>query len=166
MLPFRRPFVLIAVFATLGLVLPGCGPKYPETIPVAGTVTLDDEPVAGAAVVFTPEEGEEATATTDAAGRFELSTFRLADGALPGKYRVTVAKTTVEPGEEEKVVFLIPKEYGNAKTSPLSCDVQKEMGPVRFDLQSKLQPSSSPLPQDSPPAAEPSEPATDAAPAP
>ena len=135
-------------------------------------MTLDGQPVAGAAVVFTPEQGEMATATTDASGRFELSTFERADGALPGKHRVTVAKTTVEPGEDEKIVFLIPKEYGNLKTSPLTWDVQKEMGPVQLALQTRPEPAPSAVPPASPPAAEPSQPvvpterAVEAAPAP
>lgn len=172
MLPLRRPFALVAAFTALGLALPGCGPKHPETFPVTGTVTLDGQPVAGAAVVFIPEQGEMATATTDTAGRFELSTFERADGALPGRHRVTVVKTTVEPGDDKKIVFLIPKEYGNPKTSPLTWDVQKEMGPVQLALRTQPEPASPAAPPVSPPAAEPSqsgnsaEPAAEAAPAP
>ncbi|MHB8898426.1 MAG: carboxypeptidase-like regulatory domain-containing protein [Thermoguttaceae bacterium] len=136
MLSFRQRLVLPATIAAFGLLLSGCGPKHPETFPVTGTVTLDGQPVAGAAVVFTPESGEQATATTDGSGQFELSTFELRDGAVPGKHRVTVAKTEVEPGEEEQVVFVVPREYGNATTSPLTCEVQPEMAPVQLDLKS------------------------------
>lgn len=147
MLSIRRvPFV--AMLAAFGLALPGCGPKYPETFPVSGTVTLDGKPVAGAAVVFTPEEGHQATGTTDDSGRFELSTFQLGDGALPGPHRVTVAKTTTDPDEEEKVVFIIPQKYGNLQTSELTCDVQAEMGPVEYDLQPE--PTAEPNPEVTP----------------
>lgn len=147
MLPFRQ-VLCIGILAALGLALPGCGPSYPETIPVSGTVTLAGKPVAGAAVVFTPEEGHPATGTTDSAGQFELSTFQLGDGALPGKHRVTVAKTTVDPDDGNKLVFIVPEKYGNRKTSDLTCDVQPEMGPVRFDLQpeTKTTPQDAPLP--------------------
>ncbi len=133
MLPIRR-VLPVALLAAVGFALPGCGPTYPETIPVTGTVTLNGRPVGGAAIVFTPEEGEQATGTTDASGRFELSTFQLGDGALPGKHRVTVAKTTVKPGEEERILYLVPLEFGRLQTSELTCDVQKEMEPVAFDL--------------------------------
>ena len=130
-LPIRLS-LFAAIISIFAVSLPGCGPSYPETIPVSGTVTLDGQTIAGAAVVFTPEEGRQATGTTDSSGRFELSTFRLGDGALPGPHRVTVSKTTV--GDDGKIVFLIPRVYGNQQTSPLTCDVQKKMAEVRFDL--------------------------------
>lgn len=146
-----QPILLVALIP-LGLALSGCGPDYPETVPVSGTVTLGGQPVTGASIVFTPEAGDQATATTDSSGQFQLSTYRLADGAAPGHYRVTVAKTTVEPGEEEKVVFLVPKKYGNPDTSGLECDVQLEMGPVQFDLQPEPAPAE--LPPEEPAPAE------------
>ncbi len=148
-----RLLLLGVTLAVFGSALPGCGSKFPETFPVTGTVTLDGKPVSGAAVVFTPDEGRQATGTTDDAGRFELSTFELGDGALPGKHRVTVAKTTVDfsDEEEEKVVFLIPQKYGNLSTSELTSDVQEEMGPVQFDLISEPEPEVEPE-EDLPPA--------------
>ena len=143
MLSIRR-VLFVAMLAAFGLSLSGCGPKYPETFPVAGTVTLDGKPVAGAAVVFTPEEGQQATGTTDDSGRFELSTFQLGDGALPGTHRVTVAKTTTDPDDEVKLIFIIPQKYGNLQTSDLTCDVQAEMGPVQYDLQPESIPEPNP----------------------
>ena len=137
------------MLAALTLALPGCGSSNPETFPVSGTVTLDGRPVSGAAVVFTPDTGQPATGTTDNAGQFELSTFQLGDGALPGKHRVTIAKTTVDPNDRDKVLFLIPQKYGNRQTSELMCDVQAKMAPVRFDLQSEAKT----VPQDTPPPA-------------
>ena len=145
MLPTRR-VLFVAALAMVGMALSGCGPSYPETIPVTGSVSLDGKPVAGAAVVFTPEEGHLATGTTDGSGQFELSTFQLGDGALPGKHRVTVAKTTVDPKAGGKIVFLIPQEFGNLQTSQLTCDVQKEMGPVQFDLKPGTEPAPNPPP--------------------
>lgn len=145
----------VAMLAAVLAVVSGCGPKHPETIPVNGSVALDGKPVEGAAVVFTPEEGRMATGTTDASGRFQLSTFQLGDGALPGTHRVTVAKTSVDPADPEKVVFLVPKKYGNPATSGLSCDVQKEMGPVSFELASEPQPEPKPEPASSEPPQEP-----------
>lgn len=90
----RGVFVIMAsaVLAPLG-----CGSKttdLPEPVPVTGTVTLDNKPLANATVYFTPTSGEKgvgATATTDANGKYELSTRYGGDvrkGAVPGKYRV------------------------------------------------------------------------------
>ncbi len=135
-----RPLLCVTVLVAICAMFSGCGPKNPETFPVSGTVTLDSKPVAGAAVVFTPANGQKATGTTDGAGRFELSTFELGDGAVPGEHGVTVVKTTVDPDDQEKVVFLVPMKYGNPQTSELTCDVREEMDPVQFDLPLQPQP--------------------------
>ncbi len=152
MLPIRL-LLLGVTLAVFGSALPGCGPGYPETFPVSGTVTLDGKPVPGAAVVFTPDQGQQATGTTDDAGRFDLSTYELGDGALPGMHRVTVTKTTVESSEEEDetVVYFVPQKYGRPDTTELTCDVHEEMGPVQFNLISEPEPEVE-SPQDPPPA--------------
>lgn len=53
--------------------LAGCGEDN-GLVPVRGRVLLDDQPVEGAAVMFQPDQGVPATATTDAKGEFEMST--------------------------------------------------------------------------------------------
>ena len=65
------------------------------TIPVTGLVTLDGQPVAGAAVSFSPSSktGLAAVGTTDASGRFKLTTKNPDDGAVPGAYAVIVTKS-------------------------------------------------------------------------
>ncbi len=56
---------------------------------MSGVVLLDDKPVAGAAVVFVPNEGgRPAHGETDANGRFQLTTFRERDGALLGRHAI------------------------------------------------------------------------------
>jgi hypothetical protein len=55
-------------------------------------VQLDGSPVAKATVMFRPEGGGRPVwAITNEDGSFELTTFENGDGALPGKYRVTIA---------------------------------------------------------------------------
>ena len=49
----------------LGLACLGCGPGGPEIASVEGKVTLDGKPLPNAAVVFIPENGRPAGATTD-----------------------------------------------------------------------------------------------------
>jgi hypothetical protein len=53
-------------------------------------VTYNGQPLADAAVVFTPDNGRLASGVTNGGGRFELSTFGENDGALIGKHSVTI----------------------------------------------------------------------------
>lgn len=64
-----------------------------RTYPVTGTVTQDGVAVAGAVVAFHPSNGgRSASGVTDASGRYKLTTWARDDGAVPGRYRVTIAK--------------------------------------------------------------------------
>jgi hypothetical protein len=56
-------------------------------------VTLDGQPVEGATVTFMTDDGKQSAAgSTDAAGKFSLSTNGK-DGAPPGTYKVVVVKS-------------------------------------------------------------------------
>jgi hypothetical protein len=81
----------------------GCGDSAPPTYKVTGVVTLDDKPVEGATVTFTPAGGGQdqktAVGTSMAGGKYELTTFSGGDGALAGPYKVTVSKLQYAPGE-------------------------------------------------------------------
>jgi hypothetical protein len=71
----------------------GCSGRSgrPETVPVRGIVTYQGKPVAGASVAFlAPGAPAPASGTTNAAGKFQLSTFASNDGAVVGKHVVTV----------------------------------------------------------------------------
>ncbi len=106
----------VAVIALFGCA--GCGSGGPSTHPVTGVVTLDNEPIEGAVVTFNPSgsEGRSATGTTDASGRYELTTLASGDGATEGSYRVTIAKyeypdgTAAEPATEEEPPEMTPEE--------------------------------------------------------
>ena len=74
----------------------GCGAGHSK---VTGIVTLDGQPLAAANVVFTAEDGSRiASGLTDAAGNFTLMSDNK-EGALPGKYKVSVTKTTIIEGQ-------------------------------------------------------------------
>src|SRR5262249_29630685 len=77
----------------LALAACGCGGRK-GPVAVAGVVLLDGKPVAGATVSFLPtgETGRPATGLTDGQGVFRLTTSDKGDGALPGDYRVVVAR--------------------------------------------------------------------------
>jgi hypothetical protein len=89
------------------LVSVGCGDaknKGPlfDLAPVAGTVTLDGQPLADADVAFYLEGAAVpgyfgSGGKTDAQGRYELQTGA-AKGALPGAFKVTVSRITDAKG--------------------------------------------------------------------
>jgi hypothetical protein len=76
--------------------LSGCGAG---TSKVDGVVTLDGQPVSGATVVFTSEDGANtASGLTDDAGKFSLAYSGKPD--VPnGGYKVTVTKTAIVEGQ-------------------------------------------------------------------
>src|SRR5947209_18799100 len=92
---FLSPLVGIILMGGLG-----CSGRL---VTVKGIVKLDGEPVEGAGVVFAREgdEGRPAIGETDRERVFYLSTFKTGDGALRGKYRVTINP----PGEVPKVIW-------------------------------------------------------------
>ena len=137
----------------LALVVFGCGqavdPNRPKTVPVTGTVTYNGEPVEGATVTFIATSGQArgAVATTDASGKFSATTFDPGDGAIPGSYKVMIAKTVLEPagpdaapgldGEEPSDVAkdMLPAKYKDATQSGLTAEVQDGSGAVlTFEL--------------------------------
>ena len=86
---------LVAVVVSLA----GCGESEPADrlarVPATATVTYNGSPVEGAKVTFYPagEGGKGAFGRTDSTGLAKLSTYDVEDGAVPGKYTVTVFKT-------------------------------------------------------------------------
>lgn len=144
-------FVVLVAVATFA----GCGPSYPETIPVHGVVTLDGQPVEGAAVLLMSEavgSGNAARGVTKADGTFVLSTFGEEDGARPGAYKAIVKKTELtgqgkanEAGVEEGLgsgpiqeIELLPVKYGAAQTSPFAVEVKPDMElPLKLELTSQ-----------------------------
>jgi hypothetical protein len=106
----------------LCLLLAGCGSSRTE---VAGVVTLDGQPVEGAAVSFKPTAGGPAAfAATDAQGRYRLESANR-PGVTPGTYEVTVRKQKIlGVGANEMVgpggvrtQELLPTKYADPTTS-------------------------------------------------
>jgi hypothetical protein len=125
----------------------GCsGVQGPATEPVTGTVSMDGKPIEGAQVVFVPSgSGRAASGTTDASGKFKLTTFNPNDGAVVGKYSVTIAK--VEGGgapavsleglsEEEATKKAMEAHYKSdaAKNfgNPRAKDATKDLVPAKY----------------------------------
>ena len=149
-----------AFFALSFLVSAGCAkgkttPK-PDLVPVKGPVTLDGQPLADADVSFafdgTPPAGYYGSgARTDAQGHYELQCTG-ENGAVPGKYKVTVSHLVnnsgvpIKPEEGIDMEQLrqagmaketVPQKYTDAATTDLTTTVDKGKAEgYNFDLKS------------------------------
>jgi len=92
---FRFTLVLVGLSV---IVFSGCTNPDSKFVKVEGTITFNGEAVEGATVTFDPADsnGESATGTTDASGKYKLTSAgakNTGSGALPGSYTVRVMKT-------------------------------------------------------------------------
>lgn len=158
-----RRVLLAAVFIPALVAIGGCGGGGPAVQMVEGVVNLDGQPVAEAAVFFSPAPGSAgmpAAGQTGSDGRFKLTTVRSkkgGGGAVAGDYVVTVTKVQSDapplpsgpedpnygkfppapgPNDKPKIKYIVPQAYGEAKTSPLKATVGKGSGSFTFDLKS------------------------------
>lgn len=163
----RSSFYLLVLFA-VG-VTAGCGgASRPSTYPVTGTVTFQGTPVAGAMVSFSPADaGTEARAAmgiTDEQGNYSLTTFESGDGAMPGSYKVKVAKydqSATPPVVSDRSAATdsaegampanyvletntasaappkseLPERYASPSTTPLTFSVEATQNTYNIDLQ-------------------------------
>lgn len=153
---FRRHAVgLLAMAGCLTLV--GCSSKAPGLAglaPVAGTVTLKGAPLEGATVTFAATgAGRSAAGTTDAKGKFSLTSLNPGDGAMPGEYTVTVKKTEtvgkVYNSQESQEYYmknqkappapqvknLVNEKFALPSSSPLKATVKAGKNDFTFDVE-------------------------------
>ena len=156
--------MLVGLPAMLSLAGCGGGPardaKWPEPVPVSGTVRYEGEPLADAQITFSPEgTGYLATGTSDAEGRYTLMTrFSRSfeeEGVVPGKYKVLVGKflpesewklpekTGDEVADMEAMYAIkdpnafsaIPVDYNDITKTPLGVEIGPEGAPeVPLDI--------------------------------
>ena len=154
------------VLEALGAVIAcaGCaGQQGPQTFPVTGIVTLNGAPAADITVTFVPDGvGISAVGVTNASGTYTLTTRTSGDGALPGRYQVSLAKyeggmtTAAEPGKvnpnydvsneyaagyDESAAGsappsknLLPEKFADPGTSGFSADVVAGPNTYNFDV--------------------------------
>ncbi|MBX7165786.1 MAG: hypothetical protein K1X74_05505 [Pirellulales bacterium] len=106
-----------------------------DLYPVRGNVTYRGRPTPGAVIYFHPVDNSpypRPHAELDAEGGFQLSTFRLHDGAPAGTYRVTVSWKVLPEGASEYLNAedrdegdeQLPKRYLHAGSTPWEITVQ------------------------------------------
>jgi hypothetical protein len=113
-------------------------------------VTLDGEPVSGAAVLFQPVSGVPGRAVTEADGTFRLSTFSDGDGAMIGLHQVAVSKLSLAgveideagvsgpgPAGAASETWHTPQRYATPAESGLEVEVRNDMELVVLALSSE-----------------------------
>jgi len=121
--------------------------QRPKVVPAGGAVTYKSQPVDGATVTFAPEDtakGVAAAAITGPDGKFVLKAFDPDEGAVPGKYKVSIVKIEVIPAppaghdavsRPPTKKYHVPQKYEDPEKSGLKAEVvdgQKNDFP--FDL--------------------------------
>jgi hypothetical protein len=139
MVCLMKPFNFRSLSAGIGLALTACllaGCGGGGNSPVSGTVTLDGQPLSGAAVIFEPNDeqlGRAPMGRTDDSGRYELRLSLDQRGAPPGHYIVRIStgdETGAEPIPER-----LPARY--VYQSELTAEVRSGRNTINFELTSE-----------------------------
>jgi hypothetical protein len=102
----------------------------PMTYPVSGKVLLSNgQPAYPASITFCAKDkpGNDAMALTEPDGSFVLGTFSKDDGALPGRYAVTIEPVAPGTVSGKKLPRIsIPKQYQSEDTTPITVAVKED----------------------------------------
>jgi hypothetical protein len=114
------------------LVVTGCGGA--ATCPIRGRVVFKDtnalaRELVGYVVTFELVDGDvSASGVVERDGTFEVSTYELGDGAVPGRHRVALnapmSHELIEGPGAAEAARLIPDKYGSPTTSGLEITVK------------------------------------------
>ena len=126
-----RDFASMAMVLVLG-VSAGCGGSpsadYASLglVDISGTVTLDGQPLANAAVQFIDTDETFCTGITDSSGRYTLMLDSRKSGIIPGDKTV-------------RITSRVPAEEGAAEEDPDAKPTETEKVPACYNSNSKLQ---------------------------
>lgn len=111
----------------------GCGKEKPKPYPVSGQVSYRKVPLKEAVVTFHPKPGQPPghpiSATTDAEGKFQLTTTTANDGAPAGEYMVTIVLREKRRDGDEEVrngKNLLPDKYADPEKSGITVVVKPQ----------------------------------------
>jgi len=158
-------YVSLLPFALLATTLLGCGDDdgLGKRYAVYGTVNYNGNPVEKGEIAFMPENpADRAASGSIENGSYTLTTQSNGDGALPGKYKVTITskdvdlakaeslfKTQAKKGKEVTTSLIpkdymtkaaktaksnIPARYSTPETSKLTAEVKEQSNNIPFDL--------------------------------
>lgn len=114
----------------LAAMIVGCG--GPKTVPVAGVVTIDGQPLTRGYIFVMPENQRAAGGEIDAQGRFKLTTYDEGDGCYLGTHQVTV--TSTEALSQTSTKHLIPPHYAQPTTSKTTVTIDGPTENLKIEL--------------------------------
>ena len=126
----------VAKLILLMMVAGGCGSNGTTTIPIRGEVLYNGAPLKDVPqglvryMPKSPEGGRQASGRIQPDGSFVLTTFKSADGVVPGDYDIVVSAYSSQPRSRQEVEasggagvqprLIIPKKYTDPTTSGIS----------------------------------------------
>ena len=130
-------------FLAFCVILVGCEKKGPVTVPVHGTLTFNGGPCPQSGTVhFAPLHAAEGlplrpgSGDFDVDGTFEVTSFELGDGLVPGTYRVRIECWEQYPGDFRPGVSYVPEKYEPEQL--VIEDDTREAVEVSYDVPPKL----------------------------
>ena len=146
-----RTIRLLLTLALLAALTAGCGYRRPALTKSRALVTLDGEPVAGAAVMLMPTTGgRPVSGVTDDSGWALFSTFGSRDGIPAGEYKVVVSKLVLKEyaakraAADSMALFsdsdydnLLPTRYASHTSTDLAVTVDRGTREITLALASK-----------------------------
>ena len=120
--------------AVMGLAVIGCGGEPTDNLPrvaIAGSVTMDGQPLPAGTILFFPE-GKSDEAAASATGQIEKGEFAIPRerGPVPGNYKVSISHTD-QPEGHVKIELKKPGKKGAA--------AYKELIPAKYNTKSELE---------------------------
>jgi hypothetical protein len=132
----RALWFLFCAALLVGLAV-GCTGGKKKPVKVEGSVLVDGQPMAGVDVTLSPIDGNgmAAQGRTDVKGNFSLSTFNPDDGAIPGSYKILVAKArdATQGGPPSGGAVTDPKELAELMRKFKEEGAKKEKPPIAPD---------------------------------
>jgi hypothetical protein len=129
----------VAVAMSLScFLMAGCG-KNVVLVPVAGSVTLNGQPLSKGVVTFMPDLAKGNSAQSASTGAIDRGSYQLSTlgqlGASPGWYKVIIEDALMEndplrPAEKS----VIPNKYRYLRTTDLAVEVEANPKPGAYDL--------------------------------
>ena len=137
------PTIALIACTLFTVVLTGCGGA--TTYPIRGKVVFKDTKapateLAGYVITLESIDGNvSANGVVKADGTFEVSTYELGDGAVPGRHRVALnapmSHELIEGPGAAETAPLIPDKYGSPATSGLEITVSSSRQEVELVLE-------------------------------
>jgi hypothetical protein len=121
--------LFLAVFTS---VLAGCGSSGPTMVAVAGTVTIDGQPLTYGQIQVLPNGWRPASSPIGSDGRFMLTTTVSGDGCPIGTHNVVILAG--EPLSGEAMKWHAPKKYADASTSKLTITITGPTNDLKIEL--------------------------------